>query len=149
MVIITLLKEGSEIGVILAASLHQKSPVSVEAVEDVTVLLIPFESVLARCEKSCPQHETLLRNYLHIIAEKGLILHERIDCLLKPTVREKIMAYLLRISHEQKSRILKTPLDRNAMAEYLNIDRSALSRELSRMRRDGLIDYHKSSFKLL
>ncbi len=98
---------------------------------------------------ACPRHEKLLRNYLGIVAEKGLVLHERIDCLLKPSLREKIMNYLLRVSREQQSRTFSIPMNRNEMADYLNIERSALSRELSRMKRDGLIDYHRDSFKLL
>jgi CRP-like cAMP-binding protein len=148
LIIITLLKKGSEIGVILAASLDHRSPVTVQAQDDVSVLQIPFERVLTRCEKACPCHDKLLRNYINIVAEKGLVLHERIDCLLRPTVREKILAYLLRVSHEQQKSIFTIPMNRNAMAEYLNVERSALSRELSNMKRDGLIDYHKNSFRL-
>lgn len=149
MIIITLLKKGSEIGVMLAASLEHKSPVSVQAQDDVSVLLIPFDHLFARCEKACSRHDTLLRNYINIVAEKGLVLHDRIDCLLKPTVREKIMAYLTRVSREQQSRMVSIPINRNAMAEYLNIERSALSRELSNMKMDGLIDYHKNTFRLI
>lgn len=148
LIIITLLKRGSEVGVILAASLDHRSPVSVEALDDVSVLLIPFDCVFNSCEKACPQHSKLLRNYINIVAEKGLVLHDRIDCLLKSTVREKILAYLLRVSRERQSQTFSIPLNRNTMAEYLNIERSALSRELSSMKRDGLIDYHKNSFKL-
>lgn len=104
LIIITLLKKGSEIGVILAASLDYKSPVTVQAQDDVLVLQIPFERVLTRCEKACPRHDTLLRNYINIVAEKGLVLHERIECLLRPTIREKILTYLWRISREQQKK---------------------------------------------
>ena len=148
-IIITLLGKGSEIGIILAASIEHKSPVSVHALDDVTVLLIPFDRVFARCEKACPGHDRLLRNFINIVAEKGLVLHERIDCLLKPTVREKVLTYLSRVSCEQHGQTISIPMNRNAMAEYLNVERSALSRELSQMKRDGLIDYHKNSFKLI
>ncbi len=114
-----------------------------------SVLQIPFERVIFRCEKACQRHAILLRNYINSVAEKGLVLHERLDCLLKPALREKIMTYLVRLSREQSSRTFAIPLDRKAMAEYLNADRSALSRELARMQQDGLIDYHKNNFKLL
>ena len=148
-ILISLLKKGSEIGVILAASLEHKSPVTVQAEDDVLVLQIPFERVLARCEKACPGHDRLLRNYISIVAEKGLVLHERIDCLLRPTIWEKILTYLQRIACEQQKRTFTIPMNRNAMAEYLNVERSALSRELSYMKRDGVIDYHKNTFRLL
>jgi CRP-like cAMP-binding protein len=144
-----LLQKGSEIGVLLAASPEYDSPVSVQAQEDVSVLLIPYDRLFARCKRACQKHETLLRNYIGIVAEKGLVLHERMNCLLKPTLRDKILTYLMRVSREQQSRTVSIPMNRNAMAEYLNIERSALSRELSCMKRDGLIDYHKNGFKLL
>ena len=148
LITITLLKKGSEIGVLLAANPDYGSPVSVQAEDQVSALLVPYDSMLARCTRACPEHEQLLRNYISIVAEKGLVLHERLDCLLKPSLRDKIMNYLLRVSAEQQSRTFSIPMDRNAMAEYLNIERSSLSRELSHMKRDGLIDYHKSSFRL-
>lgn len=149
LIIITLLQKGSEIGVLLAASPQHGSPVSVQAQENVSVLLIPYDRLLARCKRACQKHEILLRNYIGIVAEKGLVLHERINCLLKPTLRDKILTYLLRASCEQQSKTVSIPMNRNSMAEYLNIERSALSRELSCMKRDGLIDYHKNGFKLL
>jgi len=147
--IITMLKKGSEIGVLLAASRDHRSPVTVQALDDVTVLMISYDRLLAKCEKSCPCHETLLRNYINVVADKGLVLHERIDCLLRPSARQKIITYLKRLSIEQSSKSIIVPFNRNALAQYLNIERSNLSRELSMMKRDGLIDYHMNSFKLL
>jgi CRP-like cAMP-binding protein len=149
LIIITLLQKGSEIGVILAASLAHESPVTVQVQADAAVLQIPFDKALQRCSKACPWHDRLLRNFIGVVAEKGLVLHERIDCLLKPTVREKVLAYLKRVSQERQSRTFAIPLNRNAMAEYLNVERSALSRELSNMKKDGLIDYHTNVFQLL
>ena len=148
-IIITLLQQGSEIGVLLAARPGHESSVWVLAQDDVEMLHIPYDCMIARCKKNCPQHEKMIRNYISIVAEKGLVLHERINCLLKPTLREKVITYLLRASREQQSKSFAIPMNRNAMAEYLNIERSALSRELSCMKRDGLIDYHRNSFKLI
>ena len=147
-VMITTLHEGSEIGVLLAACPGRRSPVSVQTAEDSRVLHIAFDRLVAPCEDDGVR-ERLLRNYTRMVAEKGLMLHERLDCLLKPTVREKVLAYLQRMSCEKGSRDFTVPLDRNAMSEYLNVERSALSRELSRMKRDGLIAYRKNAFKLL
>lgn len=149
LIIITLLQKGSETGAILAASAGRKSPVTVQAQDAVSLLRIPFDRIITRCEKACPRHDQLLRNYINIVAEKGLVLHERIDCLLRPTIRDKIMTYLLRVSREQQKRTFTIPMNRNAMAEYLNVDRSALSRALSHLKREGIIDYHKNTFRLL
>lgn len=147
--IVSLLETGSFIGVLLAASRERKSPVSVQAQDHLCVLFIPAERVMSRCVNACPQHDLLLRNFLDSIAEKSLELHDRIDCLIRHTVREKILAYLTKMDKNKEGCVFTIPLDRKAMAEYVNVERSALSRELSRMNRDGLIDYYKNSFKLL
>jgi CRP-like cAMP-binding protein len=143
-----MVEKGGAIGVLLAAKLGQISPLTVQATSESTVIFFPIKTLLMRCKKNCPHHEQLLQNYIGIIAEKGLELHERVNCLLEPTVRQKILAYLRKISHEQKSREIILPINRNIMAEYLNVERSALSRELSRMKNDGLIDYKKNKFNI-
>lgn len=145
---ITLLKEGSEIGVLLAASPNSKSPVSVSVNQGSRILFLSHDAMLYGQAKNCSGYGALLSNFMSIVAGKGLVLHERIDCLLRPTAREKIMAYLQNQSAAQGSAAFTVPLDRSAMAEYLNMDRSALSRELSRMKQDKILDFHKSTFRL-
>ena len=98
---ITLLQKGSEIGVMLAASPNHKSPVAVQAEDDCFVLFIPYDRLIARCQRACGGHERLLRNYIGIVAEKGLVLHERITCLLKPSLREKVLTRKLKIPIRQ------------------------------------------------
>ena len=148
-VIVSHLEEGSFIGVLLAASKERKSPVSVEALDHLCVLFISFASIVKRCEKVCLRHDRLIFNILDGIAEKALVLHDRNDCLIKPTVREKILTYLMKAAKEYNSKTFSIPLDRKSMAEYLNVERSALSRELSQMRKDGIIDFYKNSFKIM
>ncbi|MDR2939716.1 MAG: Crp/Fnr family transcriptional regulator [Clostridiales bacterium] len=148
-VIVAFLGKGSEIGVLLAANPEYEASVYIEAKSDVSVLFIPYRYLISYCPKACQKHEKLLRNYIHIVSEKALDLHERINCLMKPTLRSKIVTYLLRVSREQKSKSISIPFNRGSMAEYLNVDRSALSRELSKMKKEGLIDYHKNSFMII
>lgn len=147
--IVAVLSRGSFIGLFLAAGRERRSPVLVQALEPLSAVFIPFDPLVTRCARTCPRHDILLRNCFACISEKAMGLYERIDCLIRPSVRERVMAYLTRLSEESGSRVFMTPLDRSAMAEYINVDRSALSRELSRMKNDGLIDYYKNSFKLL
>ena len=147
-IILTLVEKGGAIGVLLAASEGRASPLTVLATSDATVLLFSFSQLMTACEKKCAHHTELLRSYIALVAEKGLELHERIDCLLEPTVRKKILAYLENISGEKNSREFILPMNRNIMAEYLNVERSALSRELSRMKRDGLIEYCGNKFQI-
>ncbi len=145
---ITLLKKGSEIGVLLAAAMDHTSPVSVEVEENASILFISYGRMMDRSLESCPGHLRLVQNYMGILAEKGLVLHQRMDCLLRPSAREKILAYLNRAAGNSREAFFTIPMDRKAMAQYLNLDRSALSRELSRMKAEGLIDFYKSSFRL-
>jgi CRP-like cAMP-binding protein len=148
-IILTLLEPGGEFGVLVAARTGSTSPVTVQAQDDVSVLFLPFQRLVSPCGRGCGSHETLLRNYIGVLADKGLELHERINCLLRPSAREKILVYLHRVSHEQGSQTISLPFNRNEMASYLNIERSALSRELSAMKRDGLIEYHRNTFRVL
>jgi CRP-like cAMP-binding protein len=148
-IIVTLLRPGSPIGILLASNQNRKSPVSIQALDYLCVLFIPFSNVIRKYPKLCRRHEKLLYNIFDNISEKAMILHDRNDCLIKSTIREKVLTYLSMTSKEQESESFYIPFDRNAMAEYLNVDRSALSRELSKMKRDGLIDYYKNQFILL
>lgn len=147
LVIVTMLWPGDYIGVLLAASRGRKSPVTVEALCGLSVLFIPVSRMLERSD--CPHHPALLGNLLDGLAEKALVLHDRNDCLIKPTIRAKVLTFLEREAQRAHSRSLCIAMDRGAMAEYLDVDRSALSRELAWMKRDGIIDYDKNWFKLL
>lgn len=146
--IISLQEKGSFLGVLLAASRTRKSPLTVQAQEDLSVLFFPAERLIFPCEQSCADHAMLLRNFLDSVAEMSLTLNDRIECLIRPSVREKITAYLQRVSQERGTTSFTVPLDRSAMARYLNVERSALSRELSRMKAEGLIDYWKNHFEM-
>jgi CRP-like cAMP-binding protein len=148
-VIVTRLTPGSPIGILLASNQNRKSPVSVQALEDLDVLFIPFLNAIRKCTRLCRRHEKLLLNIFENISEKAMILHDRNDCLIKSTIREKVLTYLSITSKEKESQSFSIPFDRKTMAEYLNVDRSALSRELSKMKQDGLIDYYKNQFTLL
>jgi len=148
-VIVTIINPGGVVGIMLAAVPDQPSPVAVVAIEDSTILRIPFAQISELCDcGKCTGRVQLLRNYTTLLAHKALELHERIDCLLETTVRDKVLRYLRRIAAERDSDHFIIPLDRVAMAEYLNVDRSALSRELSRMKSDGLIGYNRNEFHL-
>lgn len=146
---ISVLTPGSFIGVLLAASKNRKSPVSVEALEEVQALFIPFEKLLTTCHKNCVLHKKLIGNCFDGISEMSMVLHDRIDCLVCPSVREKILSYLNRLQKEQGSSLVEVPFNREMMAEYLNVERSALSRELSRLQKEGLLKFHKNKFNLL
>jgi CRP-like cAMP-binding protein len=140
---------GSIFGYILSFSPTQKSPVTVTAFTNAAILMIPFEGMLNRCYKMCACHDKLMHNMLRVVSHKYFALQERLTCIMRPTLREKILFYFEKAAVQEGSRTFNIPFDRAALAEYLNAERSALSRELSAMKREGIIDYYKNTFKLL
>ena len=96
-----------------------------------------------------PAHQQTLRNLVRTISDKYFSLSRRIDLLVLKSLRAKVCAYLLSEAERAGSLTFSIPFSRIQLADYLNCDRSALSRELSQMQRDGLLDTYKSSFKLL
>ena len=96
-----------------------------------------------------PAHQRALQNLVRTISDKYFSLSRRIDLLVLKSLRAKVCAYLLSEAERAGSLTFSIPFSRIQLADYLNCDRSALSRELSQMQRDGLLDTYKSSFKLL
>lgn len=117
--------------------------------EDSEILFVPFDRVMHNCTMACSFHHRLIENMVKIIADKNRDLMRKVEVVSKRTIREKILAYLSIQAQVQNSRYFEIPLGRIELAEYLCVDRSALTRELAKMKTDGLIDYDKNSFRLL
>lgn len=93
--------------------------------------------------------DTILNNLLHISIQKNLTLSNRIFCTSPKTIRERLLIYLSNESRKAGSQEFVIPFDRQQLADYLNVDRSALSKELGKMRNEGLIEFRKNVFHLL
>ena len=130
-VAITHMRPGGLFGDVLSGS-SQKSPVTVMATTSCLALYLPYQKIIRPCAKLHSAHLQLMQNLVLTISDKYFALDRRVDLLICKSLRARI-----------------TPLTRAGLAEYLNCDRSALSRELSRMQQDGLIETWRSSFKLL
>lgn len=117
--------------------------------EDAAVLFLPFNRVMHSCTMACQFHHRLIENMVHIIADKNRDLMRKVEVVSKRTIREKLLAYLSIQAQVQDSRYFEIPLGRVELAEYLCVDRSALTRELVKMKEDGLIDYDKNCFRML
>ncbi len=125
-----------------------ESPVSVVAAADSAVLLLDFQRLLHNCPRTCAFHTKLIENMLGMLAQKNLSLQGRMEVLGHKTLRRRILHYLQPLSAHPGSNVY-IPFNREELAEYLCVDRSALSHELGRMKQDGLLDYHKNCFRLL
>lgn len=117
--------------------------------EDAKILFMPFDRVMHSCTMACQFHHRLIENMVKIIADKNRDLMRKIDVVSKRTIREKLLAYLSIQAQVQNARYFVVPLGRVELAEYLCVDRSALTRELAKMKEDGLIDYDKNCFRIL
>lgn len=123
-------------------------PVTVIAAAETAVLLLDCKKMLTTCSNACPFHQRLIQNLLRILAAKNLLLNQKLELAGRRTTREKLLAYLLAEAKRNGSREFTIPYDRQQLADYLGVDRSAMSTELGKLRRDGLIDFHRSRFVL-
>lgn len=116
--------------------------------KDAKILFLPFDRVMHNCSMACQFHHQLIENMVHIIANKNRDLMRKVEVVSKRTIREKLLAYLSIQAQVQNARYFEIPLGRVELAEYLCVDRSALTRELAKMKAEGIIDYHRNSFRM-
>ncbi|MCT4618296.1 MAG: Crp/Fnr family transcriptional regulator [Marinisporobacter sp.] len=147
-VIIAKLNAGNIFGEIIAFSNQNQWPATVIAVTDCTILFLPTEKILGNCPKMCIGHKRLIQNMLKIVSQKALQLNRKIEYLAMKSIRTKISNYLLEQYHRIGKNKFMIPLKRNELAEFLNVSRPSLSRELIKMKEEGLIDFHKSNFEI-
>jgi len=140
------LTDGQLFGEALCCSETESFPYYIMAVENSTVLL--FDCKILMSQKGCAYGfcGQFMQNLLQIISQKSLILREKITLLSKRTTREKLMEYLLLESKKAGKREFDIPLDRQQLADYLGVDRSAMSSEISKLQKDGIIKTHKKHF---
>lgn len=148
-VILSELHEGSLFAESFVCAGIQYSPVAVLAHEHCDVLFINFSKVVSMCTTACSFHGKLVENMLQIIASKNIFLNNKMEILSKKTIQEKILAYLYLESKHRGKKEFDIPFSRDELADYLCVNRSALSRQLCAMRDQGLLTFHKNHFQLL
>ena len=124
-----------------------KSPVDVIAENECEVLFLPFEKVVTPCSKLCSYHLQLIKNVMKMISKRNSLLNDKIDIIGQKTTRDKILALLETYRNGQK--VFSIPYSREEMAKFLCVDRSAMSRELCRMRDEGILKFSKNHFEIL
>lgn len=127
----------------------ESMPVSVVASEACEVMLIDCRRVTRSCSNACAFHSQIIFNLLKVVATKNLIFNQKIEVTSRRTTREKLMAYLLSQEKMHGSSSFHVPYDRQELADYLEVERSGLSAEISKMKKEGIIDNKKNWFQLL
>ena len=123
--------------------------VNVVAAEPVDVLFLNMDRVLQVCSHACTHHNRLIRNLLSISAQKNLNLSRKIFHTASKSIRGRLSSYLSYQAIRSGSHSFTIPFNRQQLADYLNVDRSALSNELSKMQKEGLLKVDKSRFELM
>lgn len=148
-VIISKLKSGDMFGEIAAFSERRLWPATVQAQNECSVMFMAPEKIVGSCQNACLSHRMLIMNMLKIVSNKAMKLNKKIEYLSIKSIREKICKYLMEQYKKQKSTSLHLNMNRNEMSDFLNVTRPSLSREMAFMKDEGIIDYYRSSIKIL
>ena len=124
-------------------------PLDIIADAPSSVMLIGCSHILRTCENHCAHHQQLIYNLMRDIANKTIVYHQKMEITSKRTTREKLLAYLTLVSKKQGSSRFEIPFNRQELADYLEVERSGLSAEISKMKNDGIINNRKNYFELL
>lgn len=147
--ILTVLKKGDMFGEMISFSDKKIWPVTVTSQSDSEVIFISPEKVMTQCDRVCASHQKLIENMLFIMSRKALMLSRKVDYLSIRSLRGKLSAYLIEQWKTQGTQIFSLPMNRDELADFFNVARPSISRELSKMKDERLIDFHKASFKLI
>lgn len=124
-------------------------PVSVISVAKSTVLMLNCRKITETCPSACAAHARLIENMLGVLADKNILLNRKIGHMAKRSTREKLMSYLSEQAALQGCRTFTIPFNRQELADYLCVDRSAMSATLSKLREEGVLLYRRNRFELL
>lgn len=123
-------------------------PVTILSIQKCEILYLQYDKILRPCGQVCPYHQIIVQNMISCIARKNIVLNKKIEHLSRPNTKEKLLSYLSEERQKAKSSVFTIPYNRQQLADYLCVDRSAMSSELSRMQAQGLLAYEKNKFQL-
>lgn len=121
----------------------------VVAFKDSTIIFFDVKKILTTCSSACRFHTMVMQNLFFALSEKNRKLVQKLGHMSKRTTREKLISYLSGQAKQQNSGHFSIPFNRQQLADFLSVDRSAMSNELSKMREEGLLEFHKNEFTLL
>ena len=147
--VLAALTPGDLFGEMAAFSGRRKWPASVSAVEASEVMFILIKYFSYACGNACDSHGLLIRNMLGIISNKALLLNRKVEYLTIKGMREKLSRYLVEEFRLHGSPTFTMDMNRNELADFLNVSRPSMSRELGRMRDEGFIDFYRGSVRIL
>lgn len=148
-IMMTMLEPGDMFGEMVAFAKSPVWPATVEALQSSTVLFLSSDRIVGTCSTVCPRHTMVIRNMLQIISTRALFLNKKVEYLTIKSMRGKISTYLLEQYQKTEKMIFMLPMKRNELAEFLNVSRPSMSREMCRMRDEKIIDFNMASIKII
>jgi CRP-like cAMP-binding protein len=136
------------VGETFACAEVEALPVDVVASEDCEIILIDVRRVTQTCCNACDFHNRIIYNLMKIVAAKNIMFHRKLEIVSGRTTRDKLMNYLLLEAKRAGSDSFEIPFDRQELADYLEVDRSGLSAEIGKLRREGVLESEKNRFIL-
>ena len=131
--------EGSVFGEELAFTGFRDGSALIECREDCRVIFMRYDQITKRCENACLHHSILVQNLFRLLSTKTLRLSERVEVLSRRSIREKLLCYFEQLARREKSETVTLPLSLSALAEYISADRSAMMRELKKLKEEGVV----------
>ncbi len=147
-IIISKLSANDNIALSFVASKSMKSTIDVMTTEDTKLLVLNYEKCTSMCQNACTRHKVLISNMFEILAKENLELLQKIENISQKTIRDKLLTYLSNEAKKNKNNSFEIAFNRQDLADYLNIDRSAMSFELSKLQKEGLLQYDRNKFIL-
>ncbi|MBQ8619167.1 MAG: Crp/Fnr family transcriptional regulator, partial [Clostridia bacterium] len=136
-------------GAAFACAAVETLPVSVIAMLDSEILLIDCKKILTVCSNSCVFHAKLISNLLKIVSDRNIFFNQKLDVVTKRTTRGKLLSFLFTQSRQAGSRRFTISYNRQQLADYLGVNRSAMITELTKLKEDHVIAFHRNEFEIL
>lgn len=147
-VIIGLLGAGEMFGEMAAYSDKRSWPLTVIAQTNCTIMFFSQDKIVGCCDRVCTSHKKLIMNMLKVVSNRAFMLNKKVEYLSLKSLRGKISTYLLEEYNKTGNKTFQLTLNRNELADFINVSRPSLSRELCKMRDEGIIDFHSTAIKI-
>jgi CRP-like cAMP-binding protein len=123
-------------------------PITVSSISESVILFVDYHRIITTCSSACVFHAKLIKNMMAILADKNIMLSGKIEHLSKRTTKEKLLSYLSEQAAIKGNNEFTIPFNRQELADYLCVDRSAMSNELCKLRDEGILSFHRNNFML-
>lgn len=148
-IIISHLTRNDNLALSFVGSKNVESSIDAITTKDTLVLILSYEKCTSMCQNACTRHKVLINNLFKILSKENIELIQKIENVSQKTIRDKLLTYLSNEAQKQHSNSFDIHFNRQDLADYLNVDRSAMSFELSKLQKEGLLEYNKNHFVLL